>query len=63
VRIQARRVLTGFDGPLALGRIGSHSLECHFGMVRTILRRDDQWARWLAAEVRAALTAEYVHGL
>jgi hypothetical protein len=39
------------------GRIGSHSVECNFGIVWAILRVDDQWARWLSAEVRAELAA------
>jgi hypothetical protein len=57
------RVLTRIDEPLALGRIGSHSLECHFGIVRAILRGDDRWERWLSAEVRAELAAEYIQDL
>jgi hypothetical protein len=40
---------------LALGRVGSHSLECHFGMVRRILTGDDRWSRWLSAEAYAVL--------
>jgi hypothetical protein len=52
------RVLASFDDPLALGRIGPHPLECHFGVVREILRGDDQRARWQSAEVRVELAAE-----
>jgi hypothetical protein len=52
------RVLTRFDELRAQGRIGSHSLEGHFGVLRVILRGDDRWEQWLTAEVRAELGAE-----
>jgi hypothetical protein len=41
---------------LALGRLGSHSVETHFGMVRSMLRGDDSLSRWMSAEVKAAMT-------
>jgi hypothetical protein len=56
-------VLTRFDEPLALGRIGSHSLECHFCIVRASLRGDDRGEQWLSAEMRAELVAEYIEDL
>jgi hypothetical protein len=40
---------------LALGRIGSHSLESHFGMTRSVLRGETRWLRFLSAEVDAIL--------
>jgi hypothetical protein len=42
---------------LALGRIGSHAVECHFGMVRSMLRGDDRLDRWLSAEVKAIMVS------
>ena len=32
-------------------------------MVRSILRSDDRWSRWLSAEVRASLAAEFIQDL
>jgi hypothetical protein len=40
---------------LYLGRIGSHSVECHFGLVRSMLRGDDRLDRWYSAETKAVL--------
>jgi hypothetical protein len=41
--------------PLALGRIGSHSCECHFGMTRSMLRGDTRYQQFFWAQVRAVL--------
>jgi hypothetical protein len=43
------------DTCLALGRIGSHSVETHFGMVRSMFRGDDSFSHWVSAEVKAAM--------
>jgi hypothetical protein len=35
--------ISAFDSELALGRIGSHPCENHFGWLRTILRAQSTW--------------------
>jgi hypothetical protein len=40
---------------LALARIGSHPVECNFGMTRATLNGDPSWKRFFAAQVNAAL--------
>jgi hypothetical protein len=45
--------ITTFDDFLALGRIGSHSLECHFSTTRSVLRGDTRWKSFLSAQVDA----------
>jgi hypothetical protein len=52
-----------YPSRLALGRVGSHSLECHFGMVRAVLRADDRWDRWLSAEAHAILVQRFLDEL
>jgi hypothetical protein len=42
-------------GALLLGRFGTHSIESHFGIVRTALRGQGQWRYWLGAEAYASL--------
>jgi hypothetical protein len=44
--------------PLALGRLGAHSIECHFGIIRSVLRGQGQWRLWCGAEAFAALLRE-----
>jgi hypothetical protein len=41
--------------PLALARIGTHSVECFFGMIRSILRGETRFKKFLAATVKAIL--------
>jgi hypothetical protein len=43
------------DFELTLNRIGSHSVECHFGMTRSILRGVPRWERFLDAQVKAVM--------
>jgi hypothetical protein len=43
----------GFE--LALNRIGTHSVECHFGMTRSTLNGDPRWERFFAAQVKAVI--------
>jgi hypothetical protein len=40
---------------LALGRIGSHSVECFFGTTRSQLRGDTRWEKFLKAELKTVL--------
>jgi hypothetical protein len=47
--------ISGFDSALALGRLGSHSCENHFGWLRTILRGQWTWRMWQSAEVAVAM--------
>jgi hypothetical protein len=42
-------------GALLLGRFGTHSVESHFGIVRSALRGQGQWRYWLGAEAYASL--------
>ena len=51
------------DIDIALGRIGSHSLECHFGIVRAVLRHDDRFDRWLSAEAKAIMIGRFLSNL
>ena len=48
---------------IAMGRLGSHALECHFGLVRSMLRGDDRFEMWMAAEVRAMLLTQFLASL
>jgi hypothetical protein len=47
--------LAGRPFPLALGRIGTHSVECFFGMIRSLLRGDTRFELFESTEVRAVL--------
>jgi hypothetical protein len=40
---------------LALNRIGTHPVECHFGMTRSTLNGDPRWERFFAAQVKAVI--------
>jgi hypothetical protein len=42
-------------GDVLLSRIGTHGVECHFGIIRSILRGVSSWRRWMEAETFAAL--------
>jgi hypothetical protein len=44
---------SGFQ--LSLNRIGSHSVECHFGMTRSVLNGDPRWIRFFSAQVKAVI--------
>jgi hypothetical protein len=48
------------DIDIALGRIGSHSLECFFGIVCAVLRHDDRFDRWLSAEAKAIMIGRFL---
>jgi hypothetical protein len=51
------------EDTLVLGRIGSHSAECHFGIVRTMLRGDDRFDRWMSAEAKAVMVERLISQL
>jgi hypothetical protein len=53
IRMWQRPANSGFE--LALNRIGSHSVECHFGMTRSTLNCDTRWLRFFSAQVTAVL--------
>jgi hypothetical protein len=40
---------------LALNRIGTHPVECHFGMTRSTLNGDPRWERFFSAQVKAVM--------
>jgi hypothetical protein len=44
-----------FASALALGRLGTHSIECLFGIVGSALRGQGQWRLWCGAEAFTAL--------
>jgi hypothetical protein len=48
---------------LAFNRIGSHSLECHFGITRSALNGDPQWDRFLSSQVKAVIIHRVMHRL
>jgi hypothetical protein len=50
-------------GRVARGRRGAAPVECHFGIVRSVLSDDDRWSRWLSAEVQAELIKEFLADL
>jgi hypothetical protein len=41
--------------PLGLNRIGTHSVECFFGMLRSVMRGDARFDTFVAAEVNAIM--------
>jgi hypothetical protein len=43
------------DFELALNRIESHSVECHFGLTRSRLKGDTQWKQFFAAQIMAVM--------
>jgi hypothetical protein len=55
--------ITTHPRDLALGRIGSHSVECHFGTTRSLLRNENRWQRFLSAEVDSLLVREILDEL
>jgi hypothetical protein len=48
---------------LALNRIGTHPVECHFGMTRSTLNGDPRWDRFFSAQVKAVLIRRVMHRL
>jgi hypothetical protein len=48
---------------LALGRIGTHSMECLFGTTRSVLRGDTRWEKFLSAEVDAMMVRRVLSDL
>jgi hypothetical protein len=47
--------IKNFAGALLLGRFGTHSVENHFGIVRSALHGQGQWRLWCGAEAFAAM--------
>jgi hypothetical protein len=54
------RVLREVDRLIAMGRLGSPSVECNFGPGRAAFRSGDRRTPWLSAEVQAARAAEFI---
>ena len=50
-------IIKTMPGALLLGRFGTHSIESHFGIVRSALRGQGQWRYWLGAEAYANLVS------
>jgi hypothetical protein len=48
---------------LALGRLGSHSVDCHFGTTRSTCHGDARWKEFLGAEVDAELIRRFMREL
>ena len=48
-------IIKRMPGALLLGRFGTHSIESHFGIVRSALRGQGQWRYWLGAEAYASI--------
>jgi hypothetical protein len=56
---EGRRV-EGFE--LALNRIGSHSVECHFGITRSMLNGETRWDMFFSAQVKAVIIRRLCKG-
>jgi hypothetical protein len=50
-------------GNILLSRIGTHSVESHFGIIRSVLRGVSSWQRWLDAETFAGLVPRFRESL
>jgi hypothetical protein len=46
--------------PLALSRFGTHSIECHFGITRSIMKGDARLERFLSAQMKAVLVRNII---
>jgi hypothetical protein len=46
-----------------IGRIGTHPVECHFGMTRTMLRGETRYCRFFSTEINAILVQENMEEL
>jgi hypothetical protein len=46
---------SGCSYDLALSRFGTHSIECHFGIVRSLMKGDSRLERFLSAQMKAVL--------
>jgi hypothetical protein len=53
----------GMPCPLALARIGTHSIECYFGMIRSLLMGDVREEYFRNAQVKAILVRDYMFDL
>jgi hypothetical protein len=61
---QLRAILAVPDvGQKARLRIGSHSVECHFGSTQRVLRNETRWERFLSAKGDAFLVREILADL
>jgi hypothetical protein len=59
-----RKWMTSDDGfQLALGRIGTHSVECHFGITRSSLRGEARLEKFVSAQVTAVLIQKLMRDL
>ena len=56
-------IIREMPGAILLGRFGTHSIESHFGIVRSALRGQAQWRYWLGAEAYASLVVRMKHVL
>lgn len=61
IRMSQRPENDGLEA--ALNRIGSHSVECHFGMTRSTLNCDTRWERFFSAQVTAVLIQKVIRKL
>ena len=50
-------------GDILLSRISTHGVECHFGIIRSILRGVSTWDRWLDAETFASIVPGFRQSL
>jgi hypothetical protein len=55
--------ITIHPNDLALGRIGSHSVECHFGSTRSVLTNENRWPRFLSAEIDSLMVRDILDEL
>jgi hypothetical protein len=53
----------GPEMDLALYRIGSHSVECLFGMTRSMLNNDMRWASFLSTQAKAMMIHNMMRGM
>jgi hypothetical protein len=52
--------LRNFANSLPLGRIGTHSVECHFGTTRSQLRGDTRWSQFLGRQVDSVMIQNFL---
>jgi hypothetical protein len=55
--------LDTIEGGVALGRLGSHACETHFGQIRAIIRGQTQVRLWNRAEAAVSLMGEFLNDL
>jgi hypothetical protein len=51
------------DFELALNRIGSHLVECHFDITRSTLKGDKRWEQFFAAQIKAVMLQKVMRRL